>query len=59
MHVHDLCIGLYSPVDMIPQQQSNMNSCQVADDWNFSDKLHTKPLIVKTSWPHKEGIWSW
>jgi len=32
---------------------------EVADDWNFSEKLNTNPLTIKTSWPHKEGIWSW
>ena len=32
---------------------------EVADDWNFSEKLHKKPLTVKTSWPHKEGRWAW
>ena len=32
---------------------------EVADDWNFSEKLSKKPLVVKTSWPHKEGRWAW
>ena len=31
----------------------------VADDWDFSGLLKHNPLTVKTSWPHKEGIWSW
>ena len=30
---------------------------EVADDWNYSEKLRKRPLIVKTSWPHKEGRW--
>lgn len=30
---------------------------EVADDWNFSEKLHEHPLIIKTSWPHHEGRW--
>lgn len=36
-----------------------LTNSEVADDWNFSEKLHKKPLTIKTSWPHKEGTWSW
>ena len=36
-----------------------LTNYEVADDWNFSEKLHKNPLVVKTSWPHKEGTWSW
>lgn len=32
---------------------------EVADDWNFSDRMDSQPISVKTSWPHKEGTWSW
>ena len=34
---------------------------EVADDWNFSERLTdgSKPIAVKTSWPHKEGKWGW
>jgi len=32
---------------------------EVSDDWNYSEKLNANPLTVKTSWPHKEGKWSW
>ena len=30
-----------------------------ADDHNLSGKLNQNPLIIKTSYPHKEGVWSW
>jgi hypothetical protein len=30
-----------------------------ADDHNLSGHLDQNPLIIKTSWPHKEGVWSW
>ena len=33
----------------------HMDCYQVADDWNFSGKLHANLLTIKTSWPHKEG----
>ncbi len=36
-----------------------LTNTEVADDWNFSDKLNQNPLTIKTSWPHKEGKWSW
>jgi len=36
-----------------------MTNYEVADDWNFSGKLKENPLNIKTSWPHKEGTWSW
>lgn len=36
-----------------------LTNTEVADDWNYSEKLGSSPLTVKTSWPHKEGIWSW
>ncbi len=36
-----------------------LTNYEVADDWNFSGKLHQNPLAIKTSWPHGEGIWSW
>lgn len=36
-----------------------LTNAEVADDWNFSQKLYEKPLTIKTSWPHKEGVWSW
>lgn len=32
---------------------------EVADDWNFSEHLNQNPLTIKSSWPHKEGTWSW
>lgn len=32
---------------------------EVADDWDFSGNLKHSPLTVKTSWPHKQGIWAW
>jgi len=32
---------------------------EISDDWNYSEKLEADPLTVKTSWPHKEGKWSW
>ena len=36
-----------------------MTNHEVADDWDFSGFLKHNPLTVKTSWPHKEGVWSW
>ena len=36
-----------------------LTNYEVADDWNFSGKLRKNPLTVKTSWPHREGTWSW
>lgn len=38
-----------------------LTNSEVADDWNFSGKLNEAdaPLTVKTSWPHREGVWSW
>ena len=36
-----------------------LTNYEVADDWNFSGKLYSKPLTIKTSWPHHEGKWSW
>jgi len=36
-----------------------LTNYEVADDWNFSEKLKKNPLTIKTSWPHKEGTWSW
>eukprot|EP00554_Chaetoceros_debilis_P006099 CAMPEP_0194079904 /NCGR_PEP_ID=MMETSP0149-20130528/6024_1 /TAXON_ID=122233 /ORGANISM="Chaetoceros debilis, Strain MM31A-1" /LENGTH=531 /DNA_ID=CAMNT_0038761499 /DNA_START=253 /DNA_END=1848 /DNA_ORIENTATION=+ len=36
-----------------------LTNAEVADDWNFSQKLYESPLTIKTSWPHKEGVWSW
>eukprot|EP00554_Chaetoceros_debilis_P008382 CAMPEP_0194103516 /NCGR_PEP_ID=MMETSP0150-20130528/3946_1 /TAXON_ID=122233 /ORGANISM="Chaetoceros debilis, Strain MM31A-1" /LENGTH=552 /DNA_ID=CAMNT_0038790771 /DNA_START=19 /DNA_END=1677 /DNA_ORIENTATION=+ len=38
-----------------------LTNSEVADDWNFSGKLNDEisPLTVKTSWPHREGVWSW
>ena len=36
-----------------------LTNTEVADDWNFSEKSGLKPLTIKTSWPHKEGTWSW
>jgi len=36
-----------------------LTNYEVADDWNFSDKLHKNPLVVKTSWPHPQSPWSW
>jgi len=36
-----------------------LTNSEVADDWNFSEKLGLNPLTIKTSWPHKEGKWSW
>jgi len=35
-----------------------MTNYEVADDWDFSGKLKHDPLTVKTSWPHKQGVWS-
>lgn len=34
-----------------------LTNMEVADDWNFSERLTdgSKPIAVKTSWPHKEG----
>lgn len=34
-----------------------LTNSEVADDWNFSEKLYQRPLTIKTSWPHKEGVW--
>jgi len=31
----------------------------IADDWNYSGRLTLAPLTIKTSWPHKAGVWSW
>jgi hypothetical protein len=36
-----------------------LTNSEVADDWDFSEKLNTNPLTIKTSFPHKEGTWSW
>lgn len=36
-----------------------LTSHDVADDWNFSQKLNANPVAIKTSWPHHEGIWNW
>lgn len=36
-----------------------LTNYEVADDWNFSGKLRQNPLTIKTSWPHREGTWSW
>ena len=36
-----------------------LTNTEIADDWNFSSKLNSKPLSIKTSWPHKEGVWTW
>jgi hypothetical protein len=35
-----------------------LTNSEVADDWNFSEKLNFDPIMVKTSFPHKEGTWS-
>ena len=36
-----------------------MTNYEVADDWDFSEKLTKNPLTIKSSWPHMEGTWSW
>ena len=36
-----------------------LTNYEVADDWDFSGYLKYNPLAVKTSWPHKQGVWSW
>lgn len=38
---------------------SALTNHDVADDWNFSTKLELDTLTIKTSWPHREGVWSW
>lgn len=38
---------------------SALSNHAVADDWDFSGKLEQNTLAVKTSWPHKDGVWSW
>ncbi len=32
-----------------------LTNYEVADDWDFSGKLNKNPLVVKTSFPHREG----
>lgn len=32
-----------------------LTNYEVADDWDFSGKLYKNPLVIKTSFPHKEG----
>lgn len=38
---------------------AGLTNHKVADDWDFSGLLDYSPLTVKTSWPHRAGIWSW
>jgi len=38
---------------------SALSNHKIADDWDFSGALEKNTMSIKTSWPHKEGVWSW
>jgi len=38
---------------------SGLTNHITADDHNLSGHLDQNPLVIKTSWPHQEGVWSW